>query len=237
MIGNFCGNSEVALYSVSYNIGRLMVLVTSALDATFTPWIYQKIKENKFDNTKKISASIMVMFLGMSTVFMLFAPELITSFAAEQYKDAVYIIPPVVVSYFFIMMYGLVSKVEFYYEKTKSIAVITVIAAAFDVVLNYFAIPIWGYVAAGYTTLISYLFMSIGHFILSGRISKEKGIFAFIFPWKLMIILSLVMLSVMLGVNLLYESFILRYSVLLLIVLYAVIFRKRIIGIFLTLKR
>lgn len=237
MIGNFCGNSEVALYSVSYNIGRLMVLVTSALDATFTPWIYQKIKENKFNNTKKISASIMVMFLGMATVFMLFAPELITFFAAKQYRDAVYIIPPVVVSYFFIMMYGLVSKVEFYYEKTKSIAVITVIAAALDIVLNYFAIPEWGYVAAGYTTLISYLFMSIGHFVLSGRISKEKGIFTVIFPWKLLIILSLIMIAVMLGVNLLYKSFILRYSVLLLLVLYAVIFRKKIIAVFTALKK
>ena len=110
-------------------------------------------------------------------------------------------------------------------------------AAVIDIVLNYFAIPAWGYVAAGYTTLISYLFMSVGHFILSVRISKEKGIYAEIFPWKLLIILSLIMVTVMVGVNLLYKSFILRYSVLLLLVLYAVIFRKRILGIFLTLKR
>ena len=166
MIGQFCGQSSVALYSVSYNLGRLMVLLTSALDATFTPWIYQKIKnyqDNKETDVRSIhniTVMLMVGFLGMATLFMLFAPELIMIFADKAYADAVYVIPPVVAGYFFVMLYSLVSKVEFYYEKTKNVAAITVIASGLNIALNYLLIPKFGYVAAAYTTLICYMVMA-----------------------------------------------------------------------------
>ena len=74
MIGHFCGQSSVALYSVSYNLGRLMVLLTSTLDATFTPWIYQKIKnyqdnkETDVRSIRNITVMLMVGFLGMAAL-------------------------------------------------------------------------------------------------------------------------------------------------------------------------
>lgn len=161
MIDNFCGKSYVALYSVSYNLGRLMVLLTSALDATITPWMYQKIKEERYDNCKKITTSILAVFIIIATGFMIFAPELVALFAAPEYKEAVYVIPPVIASYFFVMLYQVVAKVEFYYERTKTIASVTLAAAVLDIILNYFAIPKFGYIAAGYTTLISYITMAL----------------------------------------------------------------------------
>ena len=118
MIGQFCGQSSVAIYSVSYNLGRLMVLLTSALEATFTPWIYQKIKnyqdnkETDVRSIRNITVMLMVGFLGMAALFMLFAPELIMIFADKSYADAVYVIPPVVAGYFFVMLYSLVSNVD-----------------------------------------------------------------------------------------------------------------------------
>lgn len=231
MIGYFCGQADVALYSVSYNLGRLMVLLTSAIDATFTPWIYQKMKTSNLENCKKISGSIMVLFLGMAVVFMIFAPELLTIFAAEQYKQAIFIIPPVVASYFFIMLYGLVSKVEFYFERTKSIALITVLAAVLDIVLNYLAIPRWGYVAAGYTTLISYIVMTIGHFALAGRIARKNRIYDKIFPWKMFIAISFAMLLITTAVNVIYPYHFVRWTMVIVIFTLMIAQRRRIIRI------
>ena len=237
MIGNFCGKSDVAVYSVSYNLGRLMVLLSSSIEATFTPWIYQKIKENNFENTKKISGAIMALFLGISVIFMLFAPELVSVFATEKYKEAVYIIPPVVASYFFIMMYGLVSKVEFYFEKTKSIAFITMLAALLDIALNYIAIPKWGYIAAGYTTLISYIFMTIGHFMLAGRIARKERIYDLIFSWAKLIGLCIVILIIIFLVNFLYNSFISRMILMLIILFFLLLLKDKIVRLFQILRR
>ena len=235
MIADICGQLYVALYSVSYNLGRLMVLLTSAVDATFTPWLYQNINKNQFSNCKKISTAILTSFVGLSTLFMLFAPELIKIFAPDEYANAVYIIPPVVTSYFFVMLYGLVSKVEFYYERTKAIAVITVSAAILDIMLNTLAIPRFGYIAAGYTTLISYMFMAIGHLFLSGKIAKEHKIYDDVFAWNRILLLSIVMIFIMLLVNVLYINALLRYMILALLIITLIVKRKLIINLVKTL--
>lgn len=236
MIGYFWGNSDVALYSVSYNLGRLMVLVTSSLEATFTPWFYQKIKEKNYENTKKITFMIMLCFLVLTTAFMLFAPELITIFADKRYKEAVYIIPPVIASYFFVMLYAIVSKLEFYYEKTKTIAIVTVLAALINVGLNYIMIPKFGYIAAGYTTLVSYIVMAIVHMLVSYKIAKKENISNKVFSWGIFIFMSLIMLSITIFVNITYTTVLLRYGIILLIVLIAIIYRKQLIKSYKLLK-
>lgn len=237
MIRSFCGDTPVALYSVSYNVARLMVLLTSALDATFTPWIYQKMKADNFSNSKKIASSILMAFIVLATMFMLFAPELITIFAAEQYKEAVYIIPPVIASYFFVMMYNLISKIEFYYEKIKGVAFVTVMAALLDVVLNFIAIPKFGYVAAGYTTLISYVFMAAGHYIMSGKIAKEKGIYMEVFPWKLFTVQGLIMLVITVCVNVFYKYTYLRLGILFVLAVSGVLCHRKIMDLIRTMKK
>ena len=48
-------------------------------------------------------------------------------------------------------------------------------AAIVNVVLNYMLIPVFGYVAAGYTTLIGYILYLVMHFLSTKRIlSKNK---------------------------------------------------------------
>ncbi len=237
MIDNFCGKSYVALYSVSYNLGRLMVLLTSALDATITPWMYQKIKEERYDNCKKITTSILAVFIIIATGFMIFAPELVTLFAAPEYKEAVYVIPPVIASYFFVMLYQVVAKVEFYYERTKTIASVTLAAAVLDIILNYFAIPKFGYIAAGYTTLISYITMALFHMAVSYKLAKEKNIQNKIFSWGKLLLLGIVMILITIFVNLLYRWVALRFLILAAIIIAAFIFKKKIISILYTLKK
>ncbi|WP_270347329.1 lipopolysaccharide biosynthesis protein [Mediterraneibacter faecis] len=236
MIGRICGNSYVALYSVSYNLGRLMVLMTSAIDATITPWLYSKLKNKEFESTKKILSLIMLLFIVLATAFMLFAPELIYLLASPEYKAAVYVIPPVVASYFFVMLYMLISKIEFYYEKTKIVAITTVCAAVLDIVLNYIFIPKYGYIAAGYTTLVSYIFMAVGHCIVARKIAKKNGICEKLYPWKVFFVLSCIVLLITIMINTIYANTIFRFSLLIIILILCLVMRKKIFGIFTCFK-
>ena len=168
---------------------------------------------------------------------MIFAPELVALFAAPEYKEAVYVIPPVIASYFFVMLYQVVAKVEFYYERTKTIASVTLAAAVLDIILNYFAIPKFGYIAAGYTTLISYITMALFHMAVSYKLAKEKNIQNKIFSWGKLLLLGIVMILITIFVNLLYRWVALRFLILAAIIIAAFIFKKKIISILYTLKK
>lgn len=231
MIREFCGDADVALYSVSYNIARLMVIATSSLDATLTPWLFMKLKKNRFGNSKVVTVYILLFFAAISILFMFFAPELVSLFATEDYKSAVYIIPPVITSYYFVMVYAIVSKIEFYNEKTGIISLITIIAALLDIVLNYIFIPIYGYTAAGYTTLASYVFMALGHFIISYRIAIIKGISKDIFYWRSFIIVSVIMIIITILVNYVYGIKLFRFGCMFVLLIMGVLFRKQIISV------
>lgn len=49
-------------------------------------------------------------------------------------------------------------------------------AAGANVVLNFIFIRLFGYIAAGYTTLACYMLYSVGHYIVSKRILVNEGI-------------------------------------------------------------
>ena len=171
---------------------------------------------------------LMVGFLGMATLFMLFAPELIMIFADKAYADAVYVIPPVVAGYFFVMLYSLVSKVEFYYEKTKNVAAITVIASGLNIALNYLLIPKFGYVAAAYTTLICYMVMAGFHMLYSRKIAGVELQNGSIFPWKMFVLLSVVMLTITGVVNAIYPYVVVRYILIIGMCVLVLLYRKKI---------
>ena len=48
MINYLCGSRDVALYSVAYSAGSLITLITSAINSTFAPYQYQKIKSGEY---------------------------------------------------------------------------------------------------------------------------------------------------------------------------------------------
>ena len=50
-----------------------------------------------------------------------------------------------------------------YYEKNKWISLISVIAAAINILLNAIFLPIYGFLAAGWTTLVSYMILAFLH--------------------------------------------------------------------------
>ena len=69
---------------------------------------------------------------------MLISPELVLIFGSPKYREAVYVIPPVAASVFFIFIYNILSMPQFYYEKTQFLMAASMAAAGANVVLNLF---------------------------------------------------------------------------------------------------
>ena len=174
MIDNMVGKSAVGIYSVAYNVGMLMQIFTNAINSAFTPWMYTSLRDKKYKEIKRVSNLLLLIMAGLVWILMAFAPEVVSIFASEVYYDAVYVIPPIAASVYFIFMYVLFSNLEFYFEKTKFIMLASIGAAILNIFLNMIFISGFGYLAAGYTTLASYIVYCFSHFIFSLLVCKEK---------------------------------------------------------------
>lgn len=174
MIAHMVGKTELALYSVAYSIGMLVQLFVTAINSSLTPWVYSRLKAREIYEIQKKSVGVMLLISIISVALMLLSPELVLLLGSEKYREAVYVIPPISASIFFIFLYSFLSYPEFYYEKTRFLAIASILAAVINIVLNYFFIPIYGFIAAAYTTLACYIIYSIGHYIVARKILYAK---------------------------------------------------------------
>ena len=172
MIAKMTGVKEAGIYSLAYSVSMVMTIFNTALFQTIEPWLYIKIKEKNFSNISKIVYPLLVMMGFLNILFIAFAPEIIRIFAPKEYFEAIWIVPPVAMSVYFMFSYTFFAVFEFYYEKTKYIAFSTFAGAFLNIILNYICIDIWGYIAAGYTTLMCYICYSLLHFYFMKKICK-----------------------------------------------------------------
>ncbi len=236
MIGKMAGDSQAAYYSVAYTISTVIVLIVNAVNSSLTPYIYKKIHSGNSRDIKKSMNPIILLIAVLCVLTMVFAPEIITIFAGVHYADAIYVVPPVAASVYFIFIYGLFSTVEYYHQKTVRIAAATAIAAAINIVLNFIFIPMAGYHAAGYTTLASYIVLSITHYIFYRVIIKKSGD-APMFDERFIVLISAAVLMIMGVMALTYQTIIVRYVVAGALVIAGILLRKKIMEILRFVKK
>lgn len=237
MISQMVGTSEAAIYGVAYNISQLMILVTTAISNSFNPYSYKALKAKNYDGIKKNANLLLLLVAGAVVVMTCFGPELIRVFAAEEYYDARWVIPPVALSVYFIFLYPLFSNVEFYFEKNKFVTVASTIGAVSNLILNYVAIPIFGYVAAGYTTLICYIMFVVAHYICHLKVLNEKVPGVRVYDMKYITLLSIGLVVFVLGIVLFYDLTIIRYSIIVIIFVFLLARRRWVMGIIKGLKQ
>lgn len=231
MIKKMSGDADAGIYSLAYSISFIMTLFNTALLQTISPWIYQKIKMKKIEDIASIAYLTLSGIAVLNLILIAFAPEAVAVFAPKSYYDAVWIIPPVAMSVYFIYSYDLFAKFAFYYEKTNFIMKASVIGAVLNIILNYIFIGVFGYKAAGYTTLVCYMIYSIMHYIFMNKVCIQfcEGKK----PYDLKKILVITVPFVIVGFLLLltYNSIVMRYGIVFVVLIVAVLKRKELICI------
>lgn len=211
MISSMIGDNEVGIYSLAHSISYIMILFNNALMQALSPWIYQKIKERKIEDIAPLAYTTLIFIAVVNLVLILIAPEAVAVFAPTEYYDAIWVIPPLVMSVYFMYSYDLFTKFAFYYENTKFIMIASVIGAGLNVVLNYIFIRWFGYLAAGYTSLFCYIIYCIGHYLFMQKVCDEccNGIR----PYRTNIIIKIAAFFLSVGFSLLftYNHPIIRY--------------------------
>jgi O-antigen/teichoic acid export membrane protein len=146
-------------------------------------------------------------------------------FAPKEYYEAIWIIPPVTMSVFFNFAYTFFATFEFYYEKKSYISLATLIGAVLNVLLNYIFIGIFGYYAAGYTTLFCYILYAVFHYIFMRKICKEYLDNRQPYSMKVLLQITLLFIGIGFGIMMTYNNSTIRYG--LIAVMVMLLFRRR----------
>lgn len=189
MISNYCNTSAVAIYSLSYNIGTVMNLIVNSVTTSFTPWVYQKFGESNYRKVGEAANGLLLLIVLIAVIPIAFAPEIILILGSSKYYDAVWVVAPVTISTVIMFLYSLYGNIEFYYEKSVFVMIASLIAAISNVILNGIFIPRYGYIAAGYTTLFSYLMLLLMHRTFAQKICKDQNISGSIYSTKTIAVL------------------------------------------------
>lgn len=173
MIAKMIGDAAAGIYSFAFNIYMIISITAQSLDNVWAPWFYENMNAGNEKNIKEKSNMYMTLMLFFSAFVLLISPEMIKILGAKEYWDASYCVIPIIAGGFFSFLYTLPVGVEYYREKTKYIAAGTIGAAVINIVLNYICIPLFGYVAAAYTTLATYILYFAFHYILAWKIEGK----------------------------------------------------------------
>ncbi len=229
MIERMVGTDEAGIYSLAYSVSLIMTIFNTALVQTIEPWIYKKIKTQEVKDISKIAYPAFIFIAVMNAMLMLFAPEIIAIFAPSSYYEAIWIVPPVAMGVYFMFAYNLFAEFEFYYEKTNYIAVATVLGAVANIVLNIIFINIFGYIAAGYTTLVCYILYAIFHYSFMRKICAKKLNNIQPYSTKIILLITLMFMAIGFFILFLYNNYIVRYLFIIISIIVLIINRKVII--------
>lgn len=240
MIDNMVGKSAVGIYGTLYNISSLSTIIWTSLNNSFVPYMFSNMETDKGrKNIRKYINYILIVYAVIALALTLLAPEVVRIMATDEYYEAIYIMPPIAAGVFLNAMGNLYSNVLLYYKKTQYIMIATSIAAVLNVGLNFVFIPMYGYQAAAYTTLVAYIVMAVIESVIVIHVEKKQlnDDTDCLYNNKLLFTICGGLLALCLMCNLIYGIAILRWGVVILGTIIAFVIRGKIRHLLFAIKK
>lgn len=212
LISKFVNNAAVGIYSTLYSVGSLSLIIWSAINSSFVPYLFQNIELQKTrDAVSKTSSQILALFSAITVSISIMAPEVVRLLAPSEYHKYVKIIPPIVAGVYFIAVGNLYSNILVYCKKTLAIMASSIIASLCSIFLNIILIPRVGFEVASYTTMFSYILFAVFQSSCSCWVFRKQYEGQFIYNNKQIILISVTTVLLCLVCIPLYSYTVIRY--------------------------
>ena len=221
MISKMCGNSEAGIFGTVYNISMIALIVWNAINAAIVPYIFETLKVKKYEAVEQIVLKVLLLFSIVSVIITLVAPEILSVMTTREYYSAVHMIPAIAAGIYFTAVYGVYGNMLLYAEKSMMVMIATAITAVVNIGLNYILIIKFGYMAAAYATLISFILLAI----LQG-IMQIKAFKRVIVSTRKMLMISGFTLIICLLCNIVYDYAVIRVGIVCILLLIIFISRN-----------
>ncbi len=156
------GFESAGIYSVGYKIAGVVFLLYTAFRFAWGPYMFELARNNELANrTYPRVLTPLVGFLGIAAVGLVgISPELFDWFVGESFHAGRIVLVPVSSAAIFDAMslfFGAGMQTR---DRTIYIPFVTGFAAIINILLNIWLIPQFGFIGAGWATLISYIAMA-----------------------------------------------------------------------------
>ena len=150
---------DVGVYSLGYQLGAAMGLLTTAFNAAWVPFLFGSLKEEGGAAHSRLARLVSyyaaaLCFIGLG--WSLLVKHAIGYLAGPEFGEAYRITPWVVGGYVFGGLYLIPTNLLFWQQRTTVIPLVTVAAGAVNVGLNLWLVPRHGAIAAAWSTLAAY---------------------------------------------------------------------------------
>ena len=193
LLSKYLGKEQMGIYAACYKLGVFMTLYIMAFRLGAEPFFFNHAKEK---NAKESYAKILNWFTIIGAIFMLIIITFIDSFAhillgKDEYFQALSIVPVILLANLFLGIYNNLSVWYKLTDKTKYGMYFSIIGAIITIVFNIIFIPIIGFMASAWATLIAYGLMATISYFYGKKYYKV--------PYDVKNILTYVLLSVILS--------------------------------------
>jgi O-antigen/teichoic acid export membrane protein len=162
----------VAVYSVGYAIGRILIMVSQAINQAWTPFFFQTVKEDRPNAKEVFSYTATYFTLVISTfavIVIVFARQAVLFFGGPDYIEATQVTPLVALGAVAQGMFYVPSRGLFLQKQTKWFPLVLAVGATTSIGLDFALIPSFGMMGAAIATLVSYVVTVAITFVLSQR--------------------------------------------------------------------
>ncbi len=170
MVRDIVGDGAAGVYGLAGNVQLILNVITTSIATVWATWFFRRADENDSKSIIKRADKLVFYFLVFCVLVLCFSPELVLLVGGIKYYDSNYVVAPLIVVGFILFEYNIIVQAEYYKKKTVYIMIGTCVAAGINVVLNLIFINLYGFVAAAYTTLFSYLCYLALHYIISRKV-------------------------------------------------------------------
>lgn len=174
MINYYCSEADVAIYSLAYLVSNILLVFFSPINSVIIPRTHKLLDEKKYPAIADLLYKLLIYIGIFIFLISLLSTEIIAVLGGSEYARGVKIVPIVSFSTLFNILYMYVANIEFLHGKTYRITMMTVVAALLNIVLNALLIPIWGFTAAAYTTLVACIIYAVLHIYNMSLVQKHK---------------------------------------------------------------
>lgn len=162
ILENLKGKEQMGIYAACYKLGVFMTLFIMAFRMGAEPFFFNQADK---ENAKESYATILTWFTIIGSVFMFVIIAYIHIFAKligkESFLEALAIVPIILLANLFLGIYNNLSIWYKLTDKTKYGMYISVFGAIVTIAFNIVFIPIYGYMASAWATLIVYGSMTV----------------------------------------------------------------------------
>lgn len=228
MIQRIVGNSAVGIYGTLFTLSTISLIFWNSINASLVPYMFANLadKEHGGDRINRVLFPMIVFYGIIAVMLALISPEVVKIIAPPEYYEAIYLMPPVAAGIFFTSIYNIMGNVLLFHKQSVKIMVATLTAALINIILNYFFISKYGYIAAAYTTLLANIFLAVSQYFMA-RLQHGKMPFNEQLIWFISAIITVVILMC----NILYKYVVPRYAVIMICCVALFVKRKYFIGL------